>query len=123
MPVYCTIYISIIVYSTVPLRAALSIQYGITADYYRGHFENSGIWVLNHTLGMSAGIATSRLRAERKAWRKDHPPGFHARPSKNADGSTNLLKWECGGRCHRGGEREGEGEGERASERERERER
>ena len=72
---------------------------------------------------MSAGIATSRLRAERKAWRKDHPPGFHARPSKNADGSTNLLKWECGGRCHRGGEREGEGEGERASERERERER
>ncbi len=42
------------------------------------------------------GIATARLRAERKAWRRDHPPGFFARPRKEEDGSTNLMQWECG---------------------------
>ncbi|CAG9763516.1 unnamed protein product [Ceutorhynchus assimilis] len=41
------------------------------------------------------GIASIRLAQERKAWRKNHPPGFVARPSKNADGSLNLLNWEC----------------------------
>ena len=26
----------------------------------------------------------------------DHPPGFYARPSKDADGTTNIKIWECG---------------------------
>jgi ubiquitin-conjugating enzyme E2 I len=43
-----------------------------------------------------SGIATGRLAEERKNWRKDHPPGFYARPAKNADGSCNLMEWECG---------------------------
>ena len=42
------------------------------------------------------GLATARLKHERKAWRKDHPPGFYARPEKNADGSRNIFKWICG---------------------------
>jgi ubiquitin-conjugating enzyme E2 I len=41
-------------------------------------------------------IARARLSEERKEWRKDHPFGFHAKPMKNADGSVNLMKWECG---------------------------
>ena len=43
-----------------------------------------------------SGIATGRLREERKAWRKKHPVGFYARAEKNGDGSTNLLAWQCG---------------------------
>ena len=43
-----------------------------------------------------AGIARGRLRAERKAWRKDHPYGFYARPTQNEDGSNNLMLWSCG---------------------------
>ncbi len=61
-----------------------------------------------------AGISAARLTEERKAWRRDHPFGFIAvnkiflsfqmhlyffslqRPSKNADGTLNLLNWECG---------------------------
>lgn len=43
-----------------------------------------------------SGIALGRLREERKAWRKDHPPGFYARPQASGDGSANLLHWECG---------------------------
>jgi ubiquitin-conjugating enzyme E2 I len=43
-----------------------------------------------------AGIAHKRLAEERKAWRKDHPYGFSAKPGKSNDGSqTNFLKWEC----------------------------
>ncbi|KAH7978463.1 hypothetical protein HPB49_005574 [Dermacentor silvarum] len=42
-----------------------------------------------------SGIAVRRLSAERKAWRKDHPFGFVARPSKNADGTLNLFEWDC----------------------------
>ncbi|XP_052890279.1 SUMO-conjugating enzyme UBC9-B-like [Anopheles moucheti] len=42
-----------------------------------------------------SGFATSRLAAERKAWRKGHPYGFVARPIKNLDGSLNLLTWQC----------------------------
>ena len=38
-----------------------------------------------------SGIAIARLTEERKNWRKDHPPGFYARPMKNADNSTNLM--------------------------------
>ena len=63
-----------------------------------------------------AGISAARLTEERKAWRRDHPFGFIAvistilffafqcafslfrfqRPSKSADGTLNLLNWECG---------------------------
>lgn len=45
---------------------------------------------------MSSGIAKGRLVEERKAWRKDHPHGFYARPQTLGDGSTNLMVWECG---------------------------
>lgn len=45
---------------------------------------------------MSGGIAAARLKQERKAWRRDHPPEFFARPMKNADGSTNIMKWSAG---------------------------
>ena len=37
-----------------------------------------------------------RLTAERKQWRKDHPHAFYARPAKLANGSANMMKWECG---------------------------
>lgn len=33
-----------------------------------------------------SGVARSRLAEERKAWRKDKPFGFHARPETEADG-------------------------------------
>ncbi|XP_018060146.1 PREDICTED: uncharacterized protein LOC108694966 [Atta colombica] len=45
--------------------------------------------------GPMSGIAIARLAEERKAWRKDHPFGFVARPTKNPDGSLNLMSWEC----------------------------
>eukprot|EP00741_Cyanophora_paradoxa_P021892 tig00021374_g21132.t1 len=44
-----------------------------------------------------SGIARGRLGEERKAWRKDHPHGFYARPENDpATGTANLMKWECG---------------------------
>ncbi|GAM19952.1 hypothetical protein SAMD00019534_031270 [Acytostelium subglobosum LB1] len=43
-----------------------------------------------------ADVALARLAEERKSWRKDHPPDFFARPASNADGSTNLNRWDCG---------------------------
>mmetsp|Transcript_8365 Transcript_8365/g.12088 ORF Transcript_8365/g.12088 Transcript_8365/m.12088 type:complete len:161 (+) Transcript_8365:97-579(+) len=45
---------------------------------------------------MSSGIAAGRLKEERKAWRRDHPIGFHLKPLSNGDGSSNLMKWEAG---------------------------
>eukprot|EP00814_Leptocylindrus_danicus_P018074 CAMPEP_0116023260 /NCGR_PEP_ID=MMETSP0321-20121206/11484_1 /TAXON_ID=163516 /ORGANISM="Leptocylindrus danicus var. danicus, Strain B650" /LENGTH=161 /DNA_ID=CAMNT_0003494503 /DNA_START=94 /DNA_END=579 /DNA_ORIENTATION=+ len=45
---------------------------------------------------MSAGIARGRLTEERKAWRKDHPFGFHAKPKAKADGSSDLMRWDVG---------------------------
>ena len=45
---------------------------------------------------MADGLARSRLAAERKSWRKDHPPDFWARPMTAGDGSANLMMWECG---------------------------
>lgn len=42
-----------------------------------------------------SGIAIARLSEERKAFRKEHPFGFVARPTKNPDGTLNLLIWEC----------------------------
>nr|XP_012220228.1 PREDICTED: uncharacterized protein LOC105671001 [Linepithema humile] len=46
-------------------------------------------------VNLMSGIAIARLAEERKAWRKDHPFGFVARPTKNPDGSLNLMSWEC----------------------------
>jgi len=42
-----------------------------------------------------SGIAIARLSEERKGWRKEHPFGFVARPTKNSDGTLNLMNWEC----------------------------
>lgn len=42
-----------------------------------------------------SGMALSRLALERKAWRRDHPFGFVAVPTKNRDGTLNLKSWEC----------------------------
>lgn len=42
-----------------------------------------------------SGIARGRLAEERKAWRKDHPHGFFARPETLADGTVNLMRWKC----------------------------
>jgi len=42
-----------------------------------------------------SGIALGRLAEERKAWRKDHPFGFVAKPKTNEDGTLNLMHWEC----------------------------
>ncbi|KAK9816686.1 hypothetical protein WJX72_003701 [[Myrmecia] bisecta] len=42
-----------------------------------------------------SGIARSRLAEERKAWRKDKPFGFFARPENNEDGTVNLMRWSC----------------------------
>lgn len=42
-----------------------------------------------------SGIAIARLSEERKAFRKEHPFGFVAKPLKNPDGTLNLLIWEC----------------------------
>ncbi|XP_059174451.1 SUMO-conjugating enzyme UBC9-B-like [Physella acuta] len=42
-----------------------------------------------------SSTALGRLAEERKAWRKDHPFGFVATPTKNADGTMNLMKWDC----------------------------
>ena len=44
---------------------------------------------------MSAGISSARLSEERKHWRQCHPFGFVAKPQKSADGTLNLLEWEC----------------------------
>ncbi|XP_043063385.1 SUMO-conjugating enzyme UBC9-B-like [Drosophila ficusphila] len=40
-------------------------------------------------------IAIERLTAERREWKKTHPFGFVARPSKNPDGTLNMMVWDC----------------------------
>mmetsp|Transcript_25715 Transcript_25715/g.43701 ORF Transcript_25715/g.43701 Transcript_25715/m.43701 type:complete len:161 (+) Transcript_25715:109-591(+) len=45
---------------------------------------------------MSSGIAVGRLKEERKAWRRDHPVGFYARPKAKGDGSSDIMTWEAG---------------------------
>ena len=40
-------------------------------------------------------LAKQRLSQERKAWRKDHPHGFVAKPITSRDGSVQMLKWTC----------------------------
>jgi len=47
---------------------------------------------MSSSTGGSGGIARGRLSEERKAWRKDHPFGFYARPVSSGDGSCNLMK-------------------------------
>lgn len=44
------------------------------------------------------GPSTNRHfgQKERKAWRKDHPKDFWARPTTKPDGSQDLLNWRCG---------------------------
>lgn len=42
------------------------------------------------------GIASGRLAQERKQWRKDHPPGFYAKPASKSDGSSDLFCWQGG---------------------------
>jgi len=42
-----------------------------------------------------SGIAIGRLTEERKAWRRDKPFGFWAKPTANPDGTRNFLLWEC----------------------------
>mmetsp|Transcript_22329 Transcript_22329/g.50486 ORF Transcript_22329/g.50486 Transcript_22329/m.50486 type:complete len:159 (+) Transcript_22329:94-570(+) len=42
-----------------------------------------------------SGIAQRRLQEERKSWRKDHPPGFVAKPTLKPDGASDFLRWEC----------------------------
>ncbi|GJU04932.1 SUMO-conjugating enzyme SCE1 [Tanacetum coccineum] len=44
---------------------------------------------------MSGGIARGRLTEERKAWRKNHPHGFVAKPESLPDGTVNLMVWHC----------------------------
>ena len=34
-------------------------------------------------------------KLHRKAWRKDHPFGFVAKPTKNSQGALDLKRWEC----------------------------
>ena len=38
--------------------------------------------------------AAARLVAERKSWRKDRPPLFHAKPKTRPDGTANSFEWE-----------------------------
>ncbi|KAI3747886.1 hypothetical protein L6452_10608 [Arctium lappa] len=44
---------------------------------------------------MAGGVALGRLTEERKAWRKNHPYGFVAKPESRPDGSVNLMVWHC----------------------------
>ncbi|KRY87606.1 SUMO-conjugating enzyme UBC9 [Trichinella pseudospiralis] len=37
----------------------------------------------------------NRLLEERRNWRKNHPPGFIAKPVAAPDGTLELGKWEC----------------------------
>eukprot|EP00966_Prymnesium_polylepis_P327555 7383422-Prymnesium_polylepis.1 len=39
-------------------------------------------------------IAQARLQSERKAWRKDHPHGFVAKPLNRADATQDIYKWQ-----------------------------
>lgn len=43
-----------------------------------------------------SGISIGRLQEERKAWRRDHPVGFYARPRSKGDGSSEIMSWDAG---------------------------
>ena len=38
-----------------------------------------------------ASVALARLGEERRNWRRDHPPGFFARPEKTASGGDESV--------------------------------
>ncbi|KAL1528298.1 hypothetical protein AB1Y20_009654 [Prymnesium parvum] len=42
-----------------------------------------------------SGLAQQRLQQERKAWRKDHPYGFVAKPVTDKNGTQDILLWDC----------------------------
>ncbi|GHP03080.1 SUMO-conjugating enzyme sce1 [Pycnococcus provasolii] len=42
-----------------------------------------------------SGIARGRIAEERKAWRKDKPFGFVAKPETLPDASQNMMRWQC----------------------------
>lgn len=46
-----------------------------------------------------AGVARTRLAEERKAWRKDKPFGFFARPETAPDGCKPPLSWAAVLQC------------------------
>uniref|UniRef100_A0A060T6R5 SUMO-conjugating enzyme UBC9 n=1 Tax=Blastobotrys adeninivorans TaxID=409370 RepID=A0A060T6R5_BLAAD len=43
-----------------------------------------------------SSLCLNRLQVERKKWRKDHPFGFYAKPTKDASGTLDLMNWEVG---------------------------
>jgi ubiquitin-protein ligase len=43
----------------------------------------------------SNSLAVMRLTEERKQWRKDHPFGFIAKPVTLADGTLDIMNWDC----------------------------
>merc|ERR1712014_113445 len=44
---------------------------------------------------INMSLCQTRLQAERKTWRKDHPFGFVARPMKTPQGALDLKRWDC----------------------------
>ncbi|KAJ3424010.1 dorsal interacting protein [Anaeramoeba flamelloides] len=44
---------------------------------------------------MDGSFALSRLKQERKEWRKTHPYGFVARPTKNENQVLDYFEWDC----------------------------
>jgi len=40
-------------------------------------------------------MARERLVLERRSWKKDHPHGMVAKPTKLPDGGTNWMVWEA----------------------------
>ncbi|KAI5306266.1 E2 SUMO-conjugating protein ubc9 [Ascosphaera pollenicola] len=43
-----------------------------------------------------SSLCLNRLAEERKQWRRDHPFGFYAKPSRTQSGALDLKTWECG---------------------------
>ncbi|EPY50814.1 SUMO conjugating enzyme Hus5 [Schizosaccharomyces cryophilus OY26] len=43
-----------------------------------------------------SSLCKTRLQEERKQWRRDHPFGFFAKPSKSPDGGLDLMNWTVG---------------------------
>lgn len=42
-----------------------------------------------------ASLAIGRLKEERKAWRRNRPFGFVARPEQKSDGEVDMLNWRA----------------------------
>lgn len=76
-----------------------AIQTKLPAVYTKGTSLGCEDWWISFAfkvLWEMSGIAVGRLTEERKNWRKDHPPGFYARPVKKEDNSTDIMCWETG---------------------------